>query len=95
LIIESITKDDRGTYYCVAENGVSRGVRRNIAVEVTSAPVITTPNSKVEQALQHDIVLDCHVEAYPPPAIVWILNGVILSNNQHYMYTYLQIFSYD
>lgn len=90
-----MTKDDRGTYYCVAENGVGRGVRRNIAVEVMSAPVVTTSNSKVEQSLQYDTVLDCHVEAYPPPAIVWILNGVILSNNQRYTYTYLKMFSYD
>lgn len=86
MIIESITKDDRGTYYCVAENGVGRGVRRNIAVEVIFAPVVTTPNSKVGQALQYDTVLDCHVEAYPPPAIVWLFNGNRLINNQHYMY---------
>ncbi|CAG2055379.1 unnamed protein product [Timema podura] len=28
--------------------------------------------------------LECHVEAYPPPAIVWIKDDVQLSNNQHY-----------
>jgi len=81
-----VTKDDRGTYYCVAENGVGRGVRRHIAVEVIFAPVVSTPNPKVGQALQYDTVLDCHVEAYPPPAIVWLINGAVLSNNQHYAY---------
>jgi hypothetical protein len=38
-----VSKDDRGTYYCVAENGVGKGKRRNIAVEVEFSPVITVP----------------------------------------------------
>lgn len=32
--IFNITKDDRGTYYCIADNGVGKGARRNIGVEV-------------------------------------------------------------
>lgn len=28
--------------------------------------------------------LECHVEAYPPPAISWKRAGITLSNNQHY-----------
>lgn len=43
LTIPSVSKDDRGTYYCVAENGVGKGKRRNIAVEVEFSPVITVP----------------------------------------------------
>jgi hypothetical protein len=46
LTIPSVSKDDRGTYYCVAENGVGKGKRRNIAVEVEFAPVITVPRYK-------------------------------------------------
>lgn len=84
LKIASITKEDRGTYYCVAENGVGRGARRNIAVEVEFAPVITVPKPRLGQALQYDMDLECHVEAYPPPAIVWLNNGIQLTNNQHY-----------
>lgn len=84
LKIPSVSKKDRGTYYCVAENGVGRGARRNIAVEVEFAPVITVPRPRLGQALQYDMDLECHVEAYPPPAIVWRKDGVQLSNNQHY-----------
>ncbi|XP_033222241.1 lachesin [Belonocnema kinseyi] len=84
LKIASIKKDDRGTYYCVAENGVGRGARRNINVEVEFAPVITAPRPRLGQALQYDMDLECHVEAYPPPAIVWIKDDIQLSNNQHY-----------
>ncbi|XP_022178835.1 lachesin-like isoform X2 [Myzus persicae] len=84
LKIDSITKEDRGTYFCVAENGVGKGARRNIAIEVEFAPVITIPKRHLGQALQYDMDLECHVEAYPPPAIIWLNNGVQLTNNQHY-----------
>ncbi|XP_076232625.1 septate junction protein lachesin isoform X1 [Calliopsis andreniformis] len=84
LKIPAIRKEDRGTYYCVAENGVGRGARRNINVEVEFAPVITAPRPRLGQALQYDMDLECHVEAYPPPAIIWLKDDVQLSNNQHY-----------
>jgi hypothetical protein len=88
LKISGIHKEDRGTYYCVAENGVGKGARRNIAVEVEFAPVITAPRPRLGQALQYDMDLECHVEAYPPPAIVWIKEDVQLSNNQHYRFVH-------
>lgn len=56
----------------------------NIAVEVEFAPVVTVPKPRLGQALQYDMDLECHVEAYPPPAIVWVKDDVQLSNNQHY-----------
>lgn len=84
LKIPSIRKEDRGTYYCIAENGVGRGARRNINVEVEFAPVITAPRPRLGQALQYDMDLECHVEAYPPPAIVWLKGGSTLVNNQHH-----------
>lgn len=92
--IPSITKEDRGTYYCVAENGVGRGARRNIAIEVEFAPVVTVPKRRLGQALQYDMDLECHVEAYPPPAIVWLNNGIQLTNNQHYRYHYWKVFNH-
>jgi len=84
LKINSIKKEDRGTYYCVADNGVGRGAKRNIAVEVEFKPVIQVPRARMAQALQYDMDLECHIEAYPPPAISWIKDEVQLSNNQHY-----------
>ncbi|XP_015115835.1 lachesin isoform X2 [Diachasma alloeum] len=84
LKITSITKEDRGTYYCVAENKVGKADRRNINVEVEFAPVITARRPHLGQALQYDMDLECHVEAYPPPAITWLKDDVVLSNNQHY-----------
>jgi hypothetical protein len=108
LKIKQIKKEDRGTYYCVAENGVGRGTKSklffdedsstkmsgllyenlvftgNIAVEVEFAPVVSVPRPRLGQALQYDMDLECHVEAYPPPALTWVKDEVALSNNQHY-----------
>lgn len=58
--------------------------RRNINVEVEFSPVITAPRPRLGQALQYDMDLECHIEAYPPPAMTWMKDGVALSNNQHY-----------
>lgn len=64
LPIDSVHKDHRGTYYCVAENGVGHGARRNIAVEVQFAPVVTATRKRVGQALQYDMDLECKVSIF-------------------------------
>ena len=84
LKITSVAKEDRGTYYCVAENGVGRGQKRNVNIEVEFAPVVTATRPRLGQALQYDMDLECHIEAYPPPAIIWLKDDVQLANNQHY-----------
>ncbi|ROT68006.1 putative lachesin [Penaeus vannamei] len=84
LQIANIRKEDRGTYYCIAENQVGRGARRNINVEVEFAPVVKATRPRVYQALQYDMDLECHVEAYPPAAITWIHKQEAIVNNQHY-----------
>ncbi|XP_023024885.1 lachesin [Leptinotarsa decemlineata] len=91
LKIKQIRKEDRGTYYCVAENGVGRGTKRNIAVEVEFAPVVVVPRPRLGQALQFDMDLECHVEAYPPPAITWEKDDITLSNNQHYRISHFAV----
>lgn len=60
--ISYVNKEHRGTYYCVAENGVGRGARRNIAVEVQFAPVVNATRKRVGQALQFDMDLECKVQ---------------------------------
>jgi len=82
LKINSVKKEDRGTYYCVAVNGAGT-YKRIINLEVQFAPVITVSRPKVGQALQYDMDLKCFIEAYPPPAVVWLKDDVQISNNQH------------
>merc|ERR1711994_463335 len=84
LSIRNVTKDNRGTYYCVATNVVGQGARRNVDVEVEFAPVLRIPRKRLGQALQFDMDLECHIEAYPPPAIKWFRDNIQLTNNQHY-----------
>lgn len=45
---------------------------------------MTVPRPRLGQALQYDMDLVCHVEAYPPPAISWVKDDVLLNKNQHY-----------
>lgn len=82
--IHSVHKEDRGTYFCSATNGVGKGDRRNINLEVEFSPVVSTPRQKVGQALHYDMDLECHVEAYPPPQIIWSKAEHLLSNNKNY-----------
>lgn len=84
LNLKNVTKLDRGTYYCVADNGVSPGARRGISVEIEFKPVVRVGQQRYEQALQYDADLHCSVEAFPSPSITWVKDGVELSNNQHY-----------
>ncbi|KAG9509783.1 Lachesin, partial [Fragariocoptes setiger] len=85
LPLHNVTKDDRGTYYCVADNGVSPGARRGISVEVEFRPTVHVGQPRYEQALQYDADLHCTVEAFPSPSIVWLKDGQELNDNQHYM----------
>ena len=85
LKIHSVHKEDRGTYYCVADNGVGKPARRNVAVEVEFPPVVEAHTKVVEQALGYGVELVCNVVAYPPPTITWVHNGIQLSTNKHYV----------
>ncbi|CAH1732404.1 lachesin-like isoform X3 [Aphis gossypii] len=84
LKIPGIKKEDRGNYYCIAENGVGNDTSRRISISVEFPPVITTLLTRVGQAVNYEAYLVCSVEANPQPAITWIYKGVELSNNEHY-----------
>lgn len=84
LNIFNVSKDDRGTYYCIADNRVDSGARRNIGVEVEFAPVVTVNRPRYGQALQNPMDLECHVEAFPSPSVIWLKDGYHLNDNQFY-----------
>ena len=87
LTLSNISKDDRGTYYCVADNGVVPGARRSISVEIEFKPHVRVAQDRYEQALQYNSLLHCSVEAFPSPTITWLKDGVEINNNQHYEIT--------
>ncbi|XP_054163375.1 lachesin-like [Oppia nitens] len=90
LIIHNITKNDRGTYYCIADNNVGKGARRNVGVEVEFPPSVTIDRPRYEQALQYDADLHCHIESFPTPSIIWLKDGYELKDSQHH---HISIFS--
>jgi len=90
MSIHSVKKEDRGTYYCVADNGVGKPTKRNVALEVEFAPTIVdgTRDKVVTQAYNYEVGLTCLVEAYPPASITWIQNGIQRSVNNEYFNVY-------
>ena len=50
LRIQNAKKDDRGTYYCMAENGVGQPARKDVEVEVEFAPDIQGGGGQVSVA---------------------------------------------
>lgn len=94
LVFPHVSKEHRGTYYCVATNVVGTGARRNIDVEVEHEPAIKIPRKRLGQALQFNMDLECKILAYPPPAIRWFREGDSepITNNQHFQISH---FSHD
>jgi len=91
LRIKSLKKEDRGLYICKADNGVGTGGHRNVYLELEYAPVIIVPRPRLGQALQNDTTLECHIEAFPPPAIVWTKDDIQLTYNQQYAISHFAI----
>lgn len=84
LKINEIVKQDRGLYYCIASNGIGKQDRRAVNFEVEFPPKISIPRPKVAQALDYDIELECRVEAYPAPTVLWYKYGEQLHNEGDY-----------
>nr|XP_054608122.1 hemicentin-1 isoform X2 [Nothobranchius furzeri] len=82
LIIERVSKDDSGTYTCVAENSV--GTIKSLGfVYVKEPPIIDgDPHSNRIEPLGGNAVLSCEVRGDPPPTIRWSKNriNVLISN---------------
>ena len=85
--IHSVKKEDRGTYFCVADNGIGKPARRNVAVEVEFPPTIeggglVGQGTIKRQALGFSVEMVCSVEAYPRPTITWVHDGIQLTTNK-------------
>jgi len=89
LKIHQVKKEDRGTYFCVADNGVGEAARRNVALEVEFPPFIEGGGEKKKYSQKYGLAvqLDCSVEAYPQATVTWIHNGLrqISVNNENYL----------
>ncbi|XP_026178915.1 hemicentin-1 [Mastacembelus armatus] len=76
LVIERVSKDDAGTYTCVAENSV--GTIKSLGfVYVKEPPVIDGDlRSNHIEPLGGNAILNCEVRGDPLPTIQWSKNGI-------------------
>ncbi|ETE60133.1 Hemicentin-1, partial [Ophiophagus hannah] len=82
LVIERVSKEDSGTYVCMAENLVG-SIKALGSVYVKEPPVFMGDyhSSRIEP-LGGNAILNCEVKGDPPPTIQWSRKGVgtLISN---------------
>lgn len=90
LKIHSVKKEDRGTYFCVADNGVGRPAKRHIALEVEFKPTFVDESQEqvVGQEFGYSVTIVCVVEAFPPASITWIHSNIQKSDNEENLQIY-------
>lgn len=71
LTLVNIQPQDRGQYYCQAENGIGGPHRSLVQLEIRFPPLARTQRPRVAQAVGYDIELQCIVEASPSPEVKW------------------------
>ncbi|XP_022603168.1 hemicentin-1 [Seriola dumerili] len=76
LVIEKVSKEDSGTYTCVAENSV--GTIKSLGfVYVKEPPIIDGDlHSNRIEPLGGNAILNCEVRGDPLPTIQWSKNGI-------------------
>ncbi|EDW15241.2 protein amalgam [Drosophila mojavensis] len=84
LRIKEVNRMDRGGYFCIAQNGEGQPDKRLIRVEVEFRPQIAVHRPKVAQMLYHTANLECSVQGYPAPTVVWFRKGVQLQSSRNY-----------
>nr|CAD7421132.1 unnamed protein product [Timema poppensis] len=70
LTIQSVTRFDRGRYYCLADNDGNMTARRTVTLMVMFPPNVEGPTPGSENG-----TLVCHVEGFPKTTITWLKEG--------------------
>ncbi|XP_071054229.1 lachesin-like isoform X1 [Onthophagus taurus] len=74
-----------GAYLCIASNDVPPAVSKRISLSVNFPPSVRVPNQLLGTPLRSDVLLSCHVEAFPNTINYWVKNrGEMLLNNSKY-----------
>lgn len=93
LRINDVSYQDRGVYYCIADNGIEHPDQHTINFEVEFPPKITSPRPRVAQALDYDIELQCKIEAFPAPEISWLKDDTQILDEGVYRYVFHILFT--
>lgn len=84
ITIYNATKDDRGIYYCIADNSVGKAARRSVGVEIEFAPQVSLVRAKYQQAVGYPAELHCSIEASPAPDISWLKDGYQINSDNNF-----------
>uniref|UniRef100_A0A6G1SNJ7 Lachesin n=1 Tax=Aceria tosichella TaxID=561515 RepID=A0A6G1SNJ7_9ACAR len=84
ITIYNATKDDRGIYYCIADNQVGKPAKRSVGVEIEFAPQVGLVRPRYQQALGYPAELHCSVEASPTPDISWLKDGYQINSDNNF-----------
>lgn len=84
ITIYNATKDDRGIYYCIADNSVGKPAKRSVGVEIEFAPQVNLIRARYQQAVGYPAELHCSVEASPAPDISWLKDGYQINSDNNF-----------
>jgi hypothetical protein len=84
ITIYNATKDDRGIYYCIADNQVGKPAKRSVGVEIEFAPQVSLVRARYQQAPGYPAELHCSVEASPSPDISWLKDGYQINSDNNF-----------
>lgn len=76
LTVANITRDQAGTYECVARNDVEPADTLSIKVDVQFAPEIETGVDTLSQKVGKSTALECVITGFPMEVAVWRYNGI-------------------
>lgn len=86
LRINNVSQQDRGIYNCIADNKIGQPVQSSVNFAVEFPPKISTPRPRIAQATNYDIELECKVEGYPAPQVVWYKDDSEILTEGDYRY---------
>lgn len=86
LSLSKVTRNHMGAYLCIASNDVPPAVSKRVMLNVNFAPSIKIPNQLLGAPLGTDVLLECHVEAFPNTINYWMKNrGEMLLNGKKHI----------
>ncbi|XP_030380837.1 lachesin [Scaptodrosophila lebanonensis] len=87
LKLTKISRNEMGSYLCIASNGVPPSVSKRISLSIHFHPVIQVPNQLVGAPLGTDVQIECHVEASPKSINYWIKDTgeMIVSSGKYHV----------